>query len=448
MLDKSNYSRTCFVIMPFGKKKIGENDFDFDDYYEKIFKRAIEMTALPEGGKLTAKRADSKNVSGSIRDEMLQDILLSRIVFADITGLNPNVFYELGVRHALRPMSTVVFKEKKSVIPFDVQDLRIFDYEVEGVTAAIETIDKIKVCLEESLLVAHDSPVVKSLRDELEWPDYDYLSTEKFKIRSYYEIKNINESIRAYLRDADFALEKKDLSSAISLLKGARNLDNSSLEVNMRLSSLLIKKNRLDDAEEILNEVIKIYPKYSSCWRLLGVVKNKLNKSSEAIDMFKKSLELNPSDSEIWCNLGGIYKKLEEYDKALNAYKKGLNENPESTYALLNYLLLQAINSKSKPDITKHKSNIESAKMFLENQIDNGWNLPWCYYDLAQLYFFQGNMDNVFSELEQGVKVSTTKWQIESAKKTYDLLKNANIYIDETESIINKFDELLEKYKL
>ncbi len=90
------------------------------------------MVNLPEGGHLVPKRADSPSTSGIITDEMFRDILCSRIVLADITGVNPNVFYELGVRHALRPTSTVVIKETHVDIPFDVRNLRIFTYDIGG----------------------------------------------------------------------------------------------------------------------------------------------------------------------------------------------------------------------------------------------------------------------------------------------------------------------------
>ena len=110
-MNPSVHSNMCFVVMPFGKRDIGGSNYDFDEVFENIFSIAISMVNLPEGGHLVPKRADSPSTSGIITDQMFRDILCSRIVLADISGVNPNVFYKLGVRHALRPTSTVVFKK-------------------------------------------------------------------------------------------------------------------------------------------------------------------------------------------------------------------------------------------------------------------------------------------------------------------------------------------------
>src|SRR5690242_6715306 len=97
-----DYTKTCFVIMPFGKKKVGDCEVDFDLIYDTIFAPTVSATELPEGGKLIPKHTDKDFFSGEMTVEMFQYLEYSRFALTDISGLNANVFYELGVRHRAR----------------------------------------------------------------------------------------------------------------------------------------------------------------------------------------------------------------------------------------------------------------------------------------------------------------------------------------------------------
>jgi len=91
---KMDYSKICFVIMPFGKKPVGDRPVDFDRLYDDIFVPAISAVSLPEGGKLESRRTDKDFYSGDIKLEMFQYLEYSRFALADISGLNFNVAYE------------------------------------------------------------------------------------------------------------------------------------------------------------------------------------------------------------------------------------------------------------------------------------------------------------------------------------------------------------------
>ena len=124
---------TCFVMMPFGKKPGANGDLiDFDDVYQTVI--APVVTSLG----LQSTRADEVPRAGSVHKDMLERIAGSDVVIVDITTGNPNVFYELGVRHALRPRVTVLLKQRATAIPFDIAGLRLIDSErsYKGVVAA------------------------------------------------------------------------------------------------------------------------------------------------------------------------------------------------------------------------------------------------------------------------------------------------------------------------
>ncbi|MCH7665651.1 MAG: hypothetical protein IH936_06970 [Acidobacteria bacterium] len=117
-----DYNKICFAIMPFGKKPVGEREVDFDQIYDEIFEPAINAVPLPEPeeGNLEARRTDKDFFAGDISHEMFNYLEYSRIALADITGLNANVFYELGHRHRARESGTAIFRQTDAPIPFDI----------------------------------------------------------------------------------------------------------------------------------------------------------------------------------------------------------------------------------------------------------------------------------------------------------------------------------------
>src|SRR5258706_9451587 len=93
----------CFVLMPFGTKtdKAGRVT-NFDSVYQKVIVPAVVKAGLEP------VRADEEKIGGTIPKPMFERLMLCPYAISHITGANPNVFYELGIRHALRPRSTVL----------------------------------------------------------------------------------------------------------------------------------------------------------------------------------------------------------------------------------------------------------------------------------------------------------------------------------------------------
>lgn len=115
----------CFVIRGFGEKKdSGGRLIDFDKVDKELIKPAMEKCGLVGGTTAIVQGA------GPIHRDMFQLILLADVVICDITVHNPNVFYELGVRHALRKKYTVLIKGMPSDdrAPFDIAGLRYMEY--------------------------------------------------------------------------------------------------------------------------------------------------------------------------------------------------------------------------------------------------------------------------------------------------------------------------------
>jgi hypothetical protein len=123
-MSKENGEKTCFVVMGFGKKTDFESGrtLDLDKSYRNIIKPAAEDAGLK------CIRADEIVHSGLIDVPMYEQLLKATVVVADLSTSNKNAFYELGIRHALRPRTTVVISEEGLKAPFDVNHVLVRTY--------------------------------------------------------------------------------------------------------------------------------------------------------------------------------------------------------------------------------------------------------------------------------------------------------------------------------
>jgi len=150
--------KTCFVIAP-----IGEKDSDIRKRSDKVLKY-IFTPALKEMG-YKAIRADHLDSPGIITHQVIKHIVDDDLVIADLTGRNPNVFYELAIRHATnKPLIQLI--QKNEVIPFDIASVRtiIFDHtDLDSVEDTKDTIKRqIKIVEDDSYI--SETPITASIK--------------------------------------------------------------------------------------------------------------------------------------------------------------------------------------------------------------------------------------------------------------------------------------------
>jgi hypothetical protein len=114
---KDEVPETCFVLMPFKDP--------FDSYFKRIIKPAIEAN------RLYAVRGDSLFRSTNIMDDVWNGIRRAKMLIAELTEKNPNVFYELGLAHAVsKPV--ILISASIDDIPFDLRAIRVLLYDKDN----------------------------------------------------------------------------------------------------------------------------------------------------------------------------------------------------------------------------------------------------------------------------------------------------------------------------
>jgi hypothetical protein len=117
LFPKNKTIGKCFVLMPFAD--------NFRHVYESIY----NACRLPEV-LLPCSRADDFFGGGSIMESILEGIISSEYIIADLTSKNPNVFYELGIAHSSKDASKVIIiSQSLDDIPFDLRHMRCILYE-------------------------------------------------------------------------------------------------------------------------------------------------------------------------------------------------------------------------------------------------------------------------------------------------------------------------------
>jgi hypothetical protein len=170
--------KICFVISP-----IGEDDSETRKRSDQVLKHIITGAVEQRGYEVV--RADKISEPGIITHQILQHIVDAPLVIADLTERNPNVFYELALRHAIRKPLIQLIK-KGELIPFDVAATRIIQFDLHNLdsvdAAKLEIIAQVKsleagknetdnpisVSLDLKMLKESGNPEERSLADIVE----------------------------------------------------------------------------------------------------------------------------------------------------------------------------------------------------------------------------------------------------------------------------------------
>ena len=143
---KVDSTDSCFVMMPFTAP--------LGDYYSKIYKPAIEKVGL------RPVRADADIFgTGKIIDQVWSGINAAKVLVAELTTRNPNVFYELGLAHALKK-PVVLVSSNEADVPFDLKHIRVIYYDVMDPFWGNKLMDKVA----ENILSAIENPEEAVLR--------------------------------------------------------------------------------------------------------------------------------------------------------------------------------------------------------------------------------------------------------------------------------------------
>jgi hypothetical protein len=158
----------CFVIMPFGNRLTDpQHRRQLDLLYEGLIQPAVESVRIPgrPEERISCHRGDTEPRPGEIITHIIENLVQADIAIADLSGRNPNVFYELGVRHAVND-NTILIAQSEEDVPFDLRGQRLIIYQCDfegGVRLRNALVDAIEDILRTPKKI--DNPVRRFLYD-------------------------------------------------------------------------------------------------------------------------------------------------------------------------------------------------------------------------------------------------------------------------------------------
>ena len=148
--EHAQFETTCFYVTPIG------DDGSEQRKHSDLFLGSIVEPALEQFG-LKVIRADAIDKPGTITRQIIDYLLRSRLVIADLSFQNPNVFYELAIRHAAR-LPVVQIIRSADRVPFDVQQLRTIRIDTSDIYSLVPRIDTYRSEIASQVRRALDDP--------------------------------------------------------------------------------------------------------------------------------------------------------------------------------------------------------------------------------------------------------------------------------------------------
>lgn len=388
----------CFVVMGFGVKTDYSTgrELDLDKTYRNIVKPAV----LEAG--LECIRADDLKHSGIIDVPMYHYLLAADVVVADLSTYNPNAFYELGIRHALKPYTTIAIAEKELKYPFDLSHIVIRPYEHLGKGIDHDEVMRFRGELRESIEHILGNPKVDS-------PVYTYLQDLNPPVPNkplvVGEVSYPKESLSSILEIAQAAMNKNDFVTARSLFQTASEIDPNSIYIKQKIALATYKSKQPDllsslyVAYEILQSLDPEITTDPETLGLLGAVCKRLWESTSERKWLDKAISYYEK---------GFYIKNDYYNGINFAYLLNVRGSISDKYnSITDYVLATR---------ARHKV-ISICEALLEHNFDSRDDKYWILATLEEAYFGVGMQNRYLTIKERAESLRIGGWERQTTEE-------------------------------
>lgn len=448
----------AFIAMPFGTKPgMDGQPIHFDRVRAELLAPALKAAGYGEF------RADDERRAGDIRFDMFQELLVADLVVVDLTIDNPNVWYELGVRHALRARGVVLVQGPRPSSPFDIYSDRKLVYHLRDgapdpafLQADITALAAMLVATREASPARPVSPVYQLLghlrepawrellmsqRNEFSevqqrWQDRmeiarrkglpgdmlvlaDETPTQALRL----EAKRFAGDALLKLRHADFALEQYEAALAI---------DPDNKTCRQKRAVALGRNGQVEEARQAAEALTRDYPADPECWALAGRVEK-----DEWVDRWRAD---GLSTAQMREAAAAETAVLED---AIEPYHHAFLTEPSHHYSGVNSLTLHLLLRHLGGDVSDTLvDNLVGGVLWsaLSAQQRDKKDY-WARASYAELSLLVNPKDVVVREFRNAVAAANKDWfALDSTRQTLTLLRDLEFRPDETAAALDVID--------
>lgn len=413
----------CFVLMPFGTKPSGTGGtIDFDAVYRDIIAPAVEAAGLD------AIRADEEQSGGVIHKPMYERLILCEFAIADLTTANANVFYELGLRHAVRRHSTLLLFAEGGRLPFDVHGLRGLPYRLNeagtpadaasAVAALTRLIDAAKrdTGTDSPLYqLVEDYPNIQREKTDVFRQVVDYCAAAKKRLTA--ARKRGLDAVRAEaaalgdVAHVDFGVLVDLLLSyravrgwddMIALVERLPRPLRDTVMVQEQFGLALNRAGRGDEAEQVLRHLIARRGPSSETYGILGRV-------------LKDRWEAALKDGDTLAAAGLL-------DQAIDTYLKGFETDWRDAYPGINAVTLMEL--RDEPD-SRRTALLPVVKYAVDRRVAAGAPDYWDWATLVELAVLGRHEAEARAACGRALAALRERWEAETTARNLRLIREA-----------------------
>jgi tetratricopeptide (TPR) repeat protein len=458
--------------MPFGRKPdAGGNTIDFNKVYSDLI-----LPALEDAG-LDVIRADEEQRAGEIRKDMFQELLIADLVVADLSIDNPNVWYELGVRHALRARGVVLICGDKTPTAFDVYTDRKLRYSLDDGKPDPTTLEEDRRNLTNMVRATMESwhgrkiSPVYNLMPNLQEPDWKSLKVGDIEEywQQYDEWESKVKLARQTSRIGDLLVLSEE--TPVAAFRA---------EAYIRAGIALVKAGHFHFALEQLDKGLEIDPTNLKgqqhkglCLQRLAINKSPGHSLEKARSHYNKLLDDHPDDAETWALLARVDKdawtdswNLEGHTptqkrteaefqsahlyEAIKNYEKGYRKNSLHYYSGINALTLMYLYTHLTNDnkYTDTMNTMSGAVRFAAECDTDEDTAFWSLSTIGDLEVLTGTPDSVARAYKTAIAKNVRDWfSLTSSRDQLLLLKSLQFNPDNVSKGIEIFDHAINRLR-
>ena len=415
----------CFVLMPFGTKTDPSSGvtIDFDAVYHQVIGPAVEAAELKP------IRADEEQVGGIIHKPMYERLILCDYAVADLTTANANVYYELGIRHAVRPWSTVLIFADGVRLPFDLGPVRGLAYHLDAIGVATDPMadrDKLTEHLQAAREETTDSPLFQLLTD-LPQPDISRLKTDVFRDRVEYSSKLHERLAEARRQGVEAVREVREELADLSN-------DESAVVVDLLLSFRAV--GAWPEMVALVEQMPPALARATLVREQYALALNRAGQGEKAERVLLDLISDRGPSSETYGILGRVYKDRWEaarradnkmlargqLDKAIDTYAKGFESDWRDAYPGINALELMELREPPDP---RRVELLPVVTYSVQRRIQSMQPDYWDYATLLELAVLDGNEEMVMDVLSDTLAAVREPWEPDSTLQSLRRLRLA-----------------------